>query len=197
MNLTLDKIAIKHGTDKSTKFHGYTKIYEKVLPVKWAGKLLEIGVLGGASLRMWKEYLPEQWKITGVDIDERCLIHKEENIDIIISDQKMINLHESFDVIIDDGSHCPDDFIPTLKNLWNNLNVGGIYAIEDLSVCKHPKYPVSWNKRFKSFLESEILDFMTDAQNFLDNLENIEIYPKLIIFRKGRGNDCRNNCCTQ
>jgi hypothetical protein len=54
--MKLKEIGEKYGTDKVE--HDYLDFYEKELP-KQVGKLLEIGVLNGASLRMWKEYYTE------------------------------------------------------------------------------------------------------------------------------------------
>ena len=58
--LSLDEIGIETGTDKSSMHHGYLDFYEMFFetlrdkPVR----ILEIGVLGGASVMMWEEILP-------------------------------------------------------------------------------------------------------------------------------------------
>ena len=55
--MNLDHYALKHGTDKSSIHHNYTAVYEKYFrPIKEDKvKVLEIGVLYGASLKMWNE----------------------------------------------------------------------------------------------------------------------------------------------
>src|SRR5215510_13902823 len=61
----MKQLAKRHGTDKGATYHtfngiNYLDLYEqhfKAFKYKHI-KLLEIGVYGGASLRMWKEYFP-------------------------------------------------------------------------------------------------------------------------------------------
>jgi cephalosporin hydroxylase len=40
--------------------------------------------------------------------------------------------HETFDIIIDDGSHYAADQLATLKNLFPRVNPSGTYIVEDL-----------------------------------------------------------------
>ena len=53
---TLDNLAKKYGTDKSSEIHNYCVKYEKYLPFNRNDKLniMEIGVLDGKSFRMIK-----------------------------------------------------------------------------------------------------------------------------------------------
>ena len=59
----------KYDTDKNT-FHSYMKTYEDLfskydnIPVS----LLEIGVWGGGSMKMWKDFFAEGSLIHGVDL---------------------------------------------------------------------------------------------------------------------------------
>lgn len=64
--MTLDELSVKYGTDKGSLKHNYMPFYEKHLP-KNPKKILEIGVLKGASLAMWSEYFPEAI-IHGLDL---------------------------------------------------------------------------------------------------------------------------------
>ena len=71
---TLDAIGILHGTDKATQHpvvkpsHGYTVYYEWAFhPLRDRDiKLLEIGVGGGESIRMWLDYF-SRGQIYGLD----------------------------------------------------------------------------------------------------------------------------------
>lgn len=63
--MTLDELAIKYGTDKSSKGHGYCKIYDSYFKDlrKENINFLELGVggynhidKGGNSHRMWYDY---------------------------------------------------------------------------------------------------------------------------------------------
>src|SRR5690606_25140803 len=67
----LDKLAIKHLSDKSSRFHNYAVKYDKILsPFKDSfSSILEIGVAQGQSIKMWTDYFPKAI-IHGADIDE-------------------------------------------------------------------------------------------------------------------------------
>lgn len=136
--MTLDAIAIKYGTDKSTKVHAYTLSYEHFLADRSVKRILEIGVLRGASLRMWREYFAEAGvRVYGIDSEE---VHIKNELDCYLVNQgdkegleALLNtIGRNFDLIIDDGSHDLADQIISLKTLWPALNKDGIYVIEDV-----------------------------------------------------------------
>lgn len=130
--MTLDELAIKYGTDKSK--HGYMPFYEQTLP-KNPRKLLEIGVLNGDSIRMWREWFPD-CEVHGLDLFEANPIpdipgvvwHKGNQCDYVLLDALQ---NEDFDIVIDDGSHNSRDQMMTFFGLFN----GKHYYIEDLHCC--------------------------------------------------------------
>lgn len=139
---TLDKIAIKVGTDKSSLVHSYTQHYEKYLESLRENplKLLEIGVQSGASLRMWKQYLPNA-QIYGYDF-YNCTPYEEERIRVfqgaqhdLLALERMDKEAGKFDVIIDDGSHKNADILTCFYYLFPRMTPGGLYVIEDFNVC--------------------------------------------------------------
>ena len=85
---TLDQLAIKYGTDKSSLIHNYCVKYQKYLPFNQEDpiKLLEIGVLDGNSLLTWGEYFPNS-SIIGIDINPGCKQYEKDNIIIEIGSQ--------------------------------------------------------------------------------------------------------------
>ena len=65
---SLEDIGRKWGTDKSTVLHHYLNFYERFLsPIRSdVKKVLEIGVLFGQSVKMWRDYFPNA-QIVGFD----------------------------------------------------------------------------------------------------------------------------------
>lgn len=137
----LDKIGVKYGADKSSIFHNYLDFYEQQLPGQdFKGRLLEIGVMDGLSMRMWREYYPLA-EIIGIDIKDMSFMHNQdwqipESVKLVICDgtrkahTKKLGM---FDIIIDDGSHYWADQQKSFENLYySQLNDDGIYIIEDL-----------------------------------------------------------------
>ena len=136
----LDDLGIKFGTDKSSAGHDYLRFYEPYLaPLRDQPiRLLEIGILGGASLAMWEAFFPHG-TIIGADIDRRTERFARPRVLIEIIDQSNIEhltqlaiRHGPFDVIIEDGSHMWEHQITSLRTLFPFLKNGGFYVVEDL-----------------------------------------------------------------
>ena len=145
---SLDSLAIKYGSDKSSQGHGYTKYYSKYLEDWRTGNLrvLELGVREGWSMKMWHDYF-ENSQICGIDNDEEGLCPKsfsEERITFETGSQDdkafldgVCDRHGPFDIIIDDCSHISPLTIKSFQILFPKLKPGGIYIIEDLHVCDY------------------------------------------------------------
>lgn len=137
-NESLDDIGIANITDKSSLVHNYLVSYERMLRHlrDESFTLIEIGVLSGASLRMWADYFPKA-KIIGVDIGEGARQYAQGRIQIEIGSQDdrqfmehLARTHEPL-VVIDDGSHRADHQIHSFEFVFPFLKPGGCYIIED------------------------------------------------------------------
>lgn len=150
--MSLDEIAIKYGTDKSSKGHSYCRYYEMMLAHlrDWPINLLEIGIDEGASLKMWRDFFPIA-AIHGIDIragyeylhDGVCLTHvvdQSNKADLVLFAEQHKNY---FDIITDDGSHVAEDSILSFEVLFPYLRAGGYYCIEDAN-CSNDK--TRWGK---------------------------------------------------
>ncbi len=111
--LSMDAIGLRSGTDKASTDHNYLTFYERFFerlrdePIT----ILEVGVLNGASLKLWESYFPRA-TIIGADIDPTVVRFETERTRIEILDQSNVqNLvdlgikYGPFDIIIEDGSH--------------------------------------------------------------------------------------------
>lgn len=147
MTNIIDEIAVRLGTDKSSLHHHYTRYYAKHLPAKPIS-LLEIGAFKGASLRMWKELYPDS-NISCFDLFQDLDNISKEDVEALgvtayQGDQgypvNFDQITDTFDVIIEDGSHRSDHQIITFETLWPKVKPGGIYVVEDLQCCHDPFY---------------------------------------------------------
>lgn len=145
---TLDRIAKSHGTDKSSEIHNYCVKYEKYLPYKRYEKLtiLEIGVLDGKSLKMWRDYFYKSY-IIGLDINPECKQFEESKIEIEIGSQVDENVLRNvcdkygwFDLIVDDGSHMNEHVTFTFEKLFPRIKPGGVYVVEDCGTAYWDEY---------------------------------------------------------
>lgn len=137
MNLT--QLAEKYGTDKLG--HGYIPLYEQHLP-KNPKRILEIGCLTGASIRMWREYFPNT-EIHCLDLFKEyaepddipgVIYWKGSQTDQYVLEQ-LRRLH--FDVIIEDGSH---NSIDQLVTFWSLIGCCDLYVAEDLHCALDEPY---------------------------------------------------------
>lgn len=162
----------KSYTENSSKHRDYFSIYDEILANNNIDRLsnyniLEIGVDNGSGLRALKHYFPNS-KIYGLDINDKCKSHEEENIKIIIGSQVDDNILDmlntiQFDIIIDDGSHDNKHVFHTFSKLFpclNNLNVG-LYIVEDVHTSYWPYYgggykvPSSTIEQFKNIIDQQ------------------------------------------
>lgn len=143
----LDAIALVYGTDKSSRYHGYTRWYRRHFRSLRSKRitLIEIGVggdedphAGGRSLRMWHDYL-RRARIYGVDLYEKQIAGLGRRVELIQADQSssddlaaVLERVGTPDVVIDDGSHVGEHVWCSFEALFPALRLGGWYVIEDL-----------------------------------------------------------------
>jgi hypothetical protein len=131
------------------KWHHYLPIYDRYLN-RYKNKdvkVLEIGVSGGGSLKMWREYFGKSAKIYGVDVNPYCItlngIHGQVRIgnsnDPLFL-KSVLDEMGGIDIVIDDGSHQMEHVRNSLFFLFPRLNSGGTYIIEDLHCAFKKKY---------------------------------------------------------
>jgi SAM-dependent methyltransferase len=126
------------GTDKSWPHSYIQNVYEAELaPYQHSEiNLLEIGVSGGYSLKVWSEYFTKAM-IYGLDINLHAynVYPIPENVRFVVGDGTKPEIFMSlpkFKIIIDDGSHYLHDQLETFKIAFPLLEPGGLFIIEDI-----------------------------------------------------------------
>lgn len=139
--LYLDQIALEVGTDKSSSFHNYTRIYSQYFSKyqKAPIKFLEIGIQYGNSVKLWERYFPNA-DLHFIDINPNQIRYFSTRSHYHFIDQTDrkglfdfgMLVGGDFDVILDDGGHRMDQIIISFQSLFPFLKSGGLYIIEDL-----------------------------------------------------------------
>ena len=141
---SLDNLFHFYGSDKANIFkkngekgHGYSSFYEKKLKNFKNKKIniLEIGSYAGSSAAAFVKYFPKS-NVFCFDINISNFEYKSKNIHVFgidINNKKKVkknleiisNLHkvESFDIIIDDGSHNLSDILNGINVFLNFLKI--------------------------------------------------------------------------
>jgi len=138
----LEKYAESHTEGPGIfKWQHYFDIYDRHI-ARFRGapvKLVEIGVAGGGSLGMWREYLGSQAQIVGIDIDPACKRFEQARVEVVIGDQgsagfwdSFLDAHEQIDIVIDDGGHLPEQQVVTLESVLPAIAPGGVFICEDI-----------------------------------------------------------------
>jgi hypothetical protein len=162
------------------KWHHYFEIYERHLArLRPASPtMLEIGVQGGGSLEMWRQYFGNSAHIYGMDIDPSVQRHEDIATKIFIGDQANAGVLRDvlaqtgpLDLVIDDGGHTANQQITSFEAIYPTLTENGIYLIEDTHTSL-------WGGRYmdradgQSFLQyaarrcAELMDWTGKIANF-------------------------------
>jgi len=165
-----------YRTDKNT-VHSYTDVYHELFkPLKDKQiSLLELGVLKGYSLQVWREYFLHG-DIHGVDIK---LLPHTKNLDLSIhlyeedayshSFLSFLN-NKKFDIIIDNGPHTKESMITVAKNYPYYLSSTGILIIEDI---QHIGWCVDIINAFPSNLQDKV--YIKDLRSSKNRYDDILI----------------------
>ena len=162
------------------KWHHYFEIYERHLArLRPANPtLLEIGVQGGGSLEMWRQYFGHAAPVYGIDIDPAVRRHEDIATKIFIGDQANAGFLRDvlaqtgpLDLVIDDGGHTANQQITSFETIYPTLSETGIYLVEDTHTSL-------WGGRYmdradgQSFLQfatrrcAELMDWTGEIANF-------------------------------
>ncbi|MDC0436393.1 class I SAM-dependent methyltransferase [Candidatus Pelagibacter sp.] len=165
----------------SIKYEKYFNIYDEILS-DYRGKditFVEIGVLDGGSLEIWKKYFGKNAKIIGIDLNPKSKKFEQEGIEIFLGDQSDKNFWESFfkkigkvDIIIDDGGHTNKQQIVTTINSVKNINNGGMLIIEDT----HTSYIREYGNPHK-------YSFVNFSKKIIDDI-NYTFFPSSSVLKK-------------
>ena len=164
----------------SVKHGNYFEIYEELFS-KYVGKkiiFVEVGILSGGSLFMWRDYFGENARIIGVELNPVAKKWEKHGFEIFIGDQGSPKFWSDFfkkvgnvDIILDDGSHTYHDQIVTLRESIPFINDGGKMVTEDTHSSYQKKYGYPTKYSFTNFTK-----LLVDEINFrFPDLEKREI----------------------
>jgi hypothetical protein len=136
----------------STKHSTYFEVYDELLE-SYKGRdltFVEIGVLSGGSLFMWREFFGPGARIIGIDINPTAKKWESFGFEIWVGDQSDPSFWANFiaevgplDVVLDDGGHTYKQQITTAINLLPAVSDGGLLIVEDT----HTSYMSGYGNR--------------------------------------------------
>lgn len=201
---------IFYSLDKQgIKWSQYFDVYDRHLE-KYVGKkpvVVEVGILQGGGMEMWKKYFGDGATIIGIDTDYGVFNYQVEGCEYVIGNQEssafweeFFKTHSDIDVFIDDGGHTMPQQINTLSCVWNHIKPGGIYICEDT----HTSYQKDWGGSFRGGSFIEYAKRVTDSVNyeyfkdqpinqhdkafceFYSELTSIHFYDSMVVLEKDK-----------
>lgn len=186
----LHRYFLGNGDKILHKWLHYFDIYERQFS-RFRNKnpvMLEIGVSGGGSLAMWRDYFGEGCQVIGVDINHECKRHEAPGIEVFIGsqdDEKLIasilSKYHHIDIVLDDGSHKMSHMISTFEMLYDRISKNGIYIVEDTHTCYWEEYEGGLRK------PTSFIEFTKDK---LDEINAVHTRGALPVSAFTRSTDC-------
>lgn len=193
----------KKSPYRSVKHNTYFQVYDRLLQ-KYRGKeitFVEIGVLGGGSLFMWRDFFGPRARIIGVDLNPDAKKWEALGFEIFIGSQSdeifwndFVKNVGSVDVVLDDGGHTYEQQIVTTECLLSNINDGGMLVVEDT----HTSYQEGFGFERHSFINyvKRFIDKINMRFSGLDDFKadkrvwSIEVFESIVAFNVNRLASC-------
>ena len=188
---------LKHVSLKSdTYFQAYEETFSK-----YVGKeitFVEVGVLHGGSLFMWREYFGEKARIIGIDLHPAAKELEKHGFEIYIGSQSDINFWKKFfsnigkiDILLDDGGHGNVQQIVTLSEAIHNTNDDGTIVIEDTHTSYLKKFGnpskysfMNYSKYLIDVINSRFSDIkVIENNNFKNKIYSISFYESIVAIK--------------
>lgn len=141
--------SVKHSTYFSVYDHLFEKFRDK--PITF----VEVGVLGGGSLFMWRDFFGPQARIIGIDLNPAAKKWEATGFEIFIGDQADPNFWKGvssqigpIDILLDDGGHTFLQQVTTAQATLDLIVDGGLFVVEDT----HTSYMEGFGPRKYSFM---------------------------------------------
>lgn len=185
------------------KWKGYFEIYERHLS-RYRGTdvhVLEIGVLHGGSLQMWKQYFGPDARIYGVDVNPHAKDLEEAQVEILIGDQadrafleEVASIVPRIDILIDDGGHRMKQQKTTFDVLFPHVHPHGVYVCEDLHTSYWAEFGGGYRRR-SSYIEysKQFIDWINAwhsrsrklaVSDFTRSVHGLHYYDSLLVMEK-------------
>ena len=134
---------------RSIKHASYFSVYDALLG-EYRGKnitFVEIGVLDGGSLFMWRDFLGPNARIIGIEINESAKAWEDHGFEIYIGSQSdpefwksLFNKIGDVDIVLDDGGHTYQQQIVTVESSLKHIKPGGKIIVEDTYTSYQKEY---------------------------------------------------------
>ena len=181
-NLKLFQI-YKNLKRESLKCDTYFQVYEEMFN-KYVGKkitFVEVGVLQGGFLFMWREYSGNHEYLAWMTLGSQSNKNFWRNFYAKVG---------KIDVLLDDGGHVNDQQIITLSESVNSINDGGIIMTEDVHTSYFKKFGnpskysyINYSKYLIDVVNSRFPETEIKKNNFRNKIYSISFYESIVAIK--------------
>jgi hypothetical protein len=185
--------------NRSIKWKKYFSVYEKLFEIYRNKEItfVEIGILDGGSLEIWKKYFGKNSRIIGIDNNPECKKFENQDYEIFIGSQSDPKFWHKFykqvgdvDIVLDDGGHTNDQQIVSLIESIKNIKDGGLHVVEDVHTSYQKHYGNPYKYSFMNFSKKTIDDINTTFPNTINfnytlnkSIYSVEFFESIIAFK--------------
>jgi hypothetical protein len=171
---------------QSKKHSGYFPAYDVLLsglrdrPITF----VEIGVLNGGSLFMWRSYFGDQARIIGIDLNPAAKRWEQHGFEIFVGNQadtgfwsETMKKIGDIDVLLDDGGHTFAQQIVTCEAALPHIKDGGILIIEDTHSSYMPDFGGPSARSLISYAKN-----IVDGVNYRSGRLPVKIFEQAVFY---------------
>jgi len=191
---------------RSYKHATYFPVYDALL-APYRGRpitFMEVGVLNGGSLHMWRRFFGPDARIIGVDRNPLATRWEADGFEIVIGDQgdpgfwaQLFAQVGPVDVVLDDGGHTNRQQIVTTVGCLPHLRDGGLLIVEDTHASylrdfgnPNPRSFVSFAKHVVDLLHTRFPGVPAPAsavgQLLRDTVAAVVFHESIVVFQVDR-----------
>ena len=182
----------------SVKHDSYFQCYEHIFR-KYVGQkitFVEIGILNGGSLFMWREYFGPSARIIGIELNPLAKKWEEDGFEIFIGSQSDPDFWDNFyeevgpiDILLDDGGHTNTQQIVTTHKAIANINDGGTLVVEDVHASYLTKFGnpsrysfVNFAKRIVDSVNSRFPAVNVVSNDYGKKVFSVSFFESIVVF---------------
>jgi hypothetical protein len=192
-------------TLQSDKWTSYFEVYDRYFSKfkdKASAIFMEVGIMYGGSIQMWRKFFGDSATIYGIDINPNVKNMQLPANNIFIGDQSNPAFWDDtlldipyIDCFLDDGGHTMEQQIVTLKKVWPKISHGGVYICEDLHTSYWNEYGggyknadsmIEFSKKLIDVINEQHLRNSLDSGIDVSNIESVHFYDSMLVIIKGK-----------
>lgn len=184
------------------KHSSYFQVYDEIFG-PYVGKkitFVEVGVLNGGSLFMWRDFFGPNARIIGVELNPDAKKWEEHGFEIFIGSQAdpvfwddLFKKIGPIDVMLDDGGHFNDQQIITTLCAIPHIKDGGLLAVEDVHTSYMAKFNspskysfINFAKNTADRINARFPDLLVDQNELSKSIFSTSFYESIVSFKIDR-----------